>query len=95
MSFCVYILFSPSLDKFYVGSTDNVDKRLIEHNSGFYKGAYTSKRSDWEIFLHFNCSSRQRAKLIESHIKNMKSSTFIRNLKLHPEIIEKLIIKYS
>ena len=34
--FFVYILFSNKLNRFYIGTTDNVEKRLLEHNSGFY-----------------------------------------------------------
>ncbi|MBK8956371.1 MAG: GIY-YIG nuclease family protein [Saprospiraceae bacterium] len=28
----VYILFSPTLNKYYVGSTQHIDVRLDEHN---------------------------------------------------------------
>ena len=34
----VYILFSEKLDRYYVGTTGDVERRLFEHNSGFYEG---------------------------------------------------------
>ena len=45
MEFVVYILYSSSLDKYYVGSTGNFVKRIVEHNSG--KGNFTSKGIPW------------------------------------------------
>ena len=44
----VYILYSISLNKFYVGHTgDNLEERLRKHNSN-HKG-YTGRLGDWEI----------------------------------------------
>jgi putative endonuclease len=33
--------------------------------------------------------------MIEQHIKKMKSKVYIQNLKRYPEILQKLINKYS
>ena len=41
MNFKVYILWSKSLQKFYVGSTNDVERRLLRPNAGYEK--YTSK----------------------------------------------------
>ena len=35
--FLVYILYSPQLDKFYVGVTEDLDLRISQHNTGFLK----------------------------------------------------------
>jgi putative endonuclease len=43
----VYIIFSSSLNKYYVGYSVNIETRLIEHNSGI--STFTSKASDWEF----------------------------------------------
>ena len=32
--YTVYILHSSTLQKYYVGQTQNIDNRLIEHNAG-------------------------------------------------------------
>jgi putative endonuclease len=37
MEFFVYILFSSSLDKFYIGHTNDLDRRVYEHNLGHEK----------------------------------------------------------
>ena len=42
-----YIIYSRSVDKFYVGQSANVELRLEFHNSG--ESRYTSKANDWEL----------------------------------------------
>jgi len=50
MCFC-YILYSKSLDKYYIGSScENLQERLRKHLSN-HKG-YTSKIKDW-IIVYF------------------------------------------
>lgn len=43
----VYILKSKLFKKIYVGKTDNVERRLKEHNSG--KSIYTKRYKPWEL----------------------------------------------
>ncbi|TDI70896.1 MAG: hypothetical protein E2O83_02720 [Bacteroidetes bacterium] len=38
----VYILHSATLDSYYVGEVQSLDKRIEQHNAGFYKNSYTS-----------------------------------------------------
>ncbi|WP_081428658.1 GIY-YIG nuclease family protein [Cytophaga hutchinsonii] len=43
--FTVYILYSVSLKKYYVGQTNNYERRINDHNSG--QSNYTSKGIPW------------------------------------------------
>ena len=44
----IYILYSESANKYYVGHTDNLERRLFEHNNGMTR--FTSNiASDWII----------------------------------------------
>ncbi|MBX9891669.1 MAG: GIY-YIG nuclease family protein [Chitinophagaceae bacterium] len=45
MPFIVYIIYSKSLDSFYVGHTANLDDRLFRHNNSGSKS--TKKAKDW------------------------------------------------
>ena len=91
----VYILYSIHLDRFYVGMTVDFENRLEQHNSGFYDNSYTKKTNDWESFLLIECINKRQSLMIEKHIKNMKSVTYIKNLKKYSEIIIKLKEKYK
>ncbi|HAN18156.1 MAG TPA: hypothetical protein DCQ24_05725 [Bacteroidales bacterium] len=46
MKYYVYILFSESLQKFYIGQTQNLLDRIKRHNHGFEN--YTSKGIPWK-----------------------------------------------
>ena len=78
MDACIYILYSKKLDKYYVGSTTDLDRRFAEHNRG--KEKFTKTGIPWllvysEIFEEL-IQARQR----EIFIKKMKSKIFIEKL---------------
>ena len=92
-----YIIHSQSLRRFYIGSTmlDPLE-RLERHQFNYYGNRkFTAKATDWDEFIDISCSSIEQARKIEKHIKEMKSKSYILNLKKYPEIIEKLKTKYA
>lgn len=93
--YCVYIIYAPSIDIFYIGETMDLSKRLEDHNAGVYNHSFTKRADDWELFLNILCSNREQALRIEKHIKKMKSRIYLKNLTLYPEMIEKLKTKYQ
>jgi len=94
MNHIVYILHSEKLNRYYIGYTTNFDLRLEFHKNA-PSNKFTANASDWILFLNFNCSSKTQALSIEKHIKNMKSTIYIKNLMKYPEIIDKLLIRYK
>ncbi len=97
MNAIVYILHSNKLDRFYIGSTElTAEDRLFMHNSlAFGSKKFTAIANDWTLFLEISYNSISTARQIELHIKKMKSSVYIRNLKQYPEMIDKLIVKFT
>lgn len=85
--FFVYVLFSKKLNRYYIGTTDNVEKRLFEHNSGLYVNSFTTRGIPWELSLSYTCESSEKAYKLEAFIKRMKSKKFIERL-----IEDKMII---
>ena len=69
----VYILYSNTFDKFYVGETQNIAVRLEQHNQGFYQNSFTGFTNDWILQLELTVSNRVEARTIERYIKSMKS----------------------
>ena len=91
-----YILYSPKLDSYYIGmSQEHVADRILKHNSSFYEAHYTSKTSDWELYYIIECVTISQAMKIEKHIKKMKSITYLKNLKKFETIQLKLLEKYK
>ncbi len=97
MNHSCYILFSPKLDRFYIGSTSiGAGLRLSDHiNDKYGISKFTHKAKDWVVFLEIECSSASQARKIETHIKSMKSKVYIKNLKQYPEMIEKLVKRFD
>jgi putative endonuclease len=66
----VYLLVSPSSNKRYVGSTNDLQKRLIEHNSG--RSKYTSTEKDWQMFYWKSFEKEAEARSYEHLVKRNK-----------------------
>ena len=79
MNFTVYILFSATIDKYYVGHTDNIDRRINEHNTG--QTRFTSiQGKPWIIVYTEQYETRALAMKREREIKSMKSRKYIQKL---------------
>ena len=78
MEFIVYILFSQSKNRFYIGFTSNLKERIIRHNQKS-KG-FTGNVNDWKIVYTENYSTKEEAQKRELQIKSWKSRTKIEEL---------------
>ena len=67
--FYVYILYSKSSDKYYIGQTNNINKRLKYHNSGYVN--FTSKYVPWELIGYIEKETRSEAVKLELKLKNL------------------------
>jgi putative endonuclease len=67
-TYILYILYSPSYIKTYVGQTENLKKRLKEHNVG--KVRSTRAFTPWEIMYVEECESREKALAREKYYKS-------------------------
>ncbi|MEP2773165.1 MAG: GIY-YIG nuclease family protein [Fulvivirga sp.] len=96
MAYC-YILYSHSLNRFYIGSTQDMpESRLTRHLlKGYGTHSFSAKANDWEIFHAIVCNDIKQAREIERHVKKMKGSTYIKNLKKYPEMTQKLLKRFG
>lgn len=78
MQICCYILFSEKLNKYYVGSTSDIERRLAEHNRG--KEKFTKTGIPWTLVYTEPFIELTEARRREGFIKKMKSRKFIENL---------------
>ncbi len=95
MAHFVYNIYSESIDKFYVGETVNITERLAQHNTGFYKAAFSKQATDWKLFWSVECISRIQAMKFEKFIKKMKSRKFYYKLKENPKLVDELLEKFN
>jgi putative endonuclease len=77
----VYILFSPSANKYYTGSCKDINERFEQHLAVSIPGAYTAIAKDWILYFLIKELEYKQVRLIECYIKKMKSRIFIENLK--------------
>jgi putative endonuclease len=89
----VYILQSQKTSGFYIGQTDDVERRLSMHNHPENED-YTQRDQPWILIKQIECDCRLQARRIEAHIKKMKSRKYIENLVKFEEMSEKLKLKY-
>ena len=75
--FQVYILQNAA-GRFYIGHTDDVPRRVAEHNSDRGHQTFTHKNGPWNLVWHETHTTRSAAMAREEQIKSMKSSKWIR-----------------
>jgi putative endonuclease len=79
MPFHLYILYSSTRDKYYIGHTgDYLEERLRKHNSN-HKG-FTGKINDWKIVYTEVFETKEAAYKRERQIKSWKSKSKIERL---------------
>ncbi len=78
-----YIIYSISRDKYYIGSCEDVNERLIKHNTNH--SGFTGKTGDWTIKWTEQHPTKTDALKREKQIKAWKSR----------KLIEKLIVEFN
>ena len=75
----VYLLFSESLDKFYIGHTElSPEARLQKHLTNH--DGFTSKAKDWKIVYQKEFESKSLAYAEERRLKKLKSKIALKKL---------------
>lgn len=74
----IYLLESINFPKYYLGSTDNPNRRIAEHNSGNCKT--TDKFKPWRCILVIKAGDLTEAKKIEYYLKEQKEKLTVPNI---------------
>ncbi len=78
MKHFIYILYSDLRNRYYIGSSENVERRLERHNQGATKS--TKSGRPWKIVYTEEYESKSDALKRELYIKRMKSRVYIEKL---------------
>jgi len=76
--YSVYILYSKSFDRYYVGYTNNIERRIAEYNRK--KGKFTDAGIPWELIYFESYPTKKEAREREEFIKSRKSKAYITEL---------------
>lgn len=76
MGYAVYIIYSDKFDKYYIGHTNDVERRLAEHNS--VKAGYTKSYQPWTLVYEQKFDRRIEAMTLEKYIKSFKNKSRIK-----------------
>ena len=74
----IYILKSLKNGRFYIGSTNDIERRLNEHNSG--KSTYTSFSRPFKLIFSQEFDNLTIARKVEYKLKQFKSKKVIINI---------------
>jgi len=73
--YITYILYSSKIDRYYTGHTENLDRRLEEHNRG--KTPFMAKGIPWKIVYSKEFETRKEAMKYERFIKKRGAERFL------------------
>ena len=76
--FYVYVLKSRRNGKTYTGHTKNLEKRLLQHNTGKNKRKFGCVNGPWDLMFFENFETRSDAMRREKFLKSGKGREYIK-----------------
>jgi len=73
-----YIIYSEGIDRYYIGSTDDLQRRLNDHNTG--RTPSTRLKGPWTLKWSRAFTTRSEAMAEEKRLKAKKSRTYLEYL---------------
>jgi putative endonuclease len=77
MKYFVYVLYSDSHQVKYTGFTEDIERRLYEHNNGLL-GKFTKGKGPWRIIYLEEFGSKTQALVREKYFKTGVGRAFIK-----------------
>ncbi|MFC1856483.1 GIY-YIG nuclease family protein [Thermodesulfobacteriota bacterium] len=83
MDYWVYILQSQSSERYYCGQTDNIGKRLRQHNDpgNTFTKTTTRFKGPWQLVQKIPCPNRTEAIKLERKIKKRGIGRYLADFK--------------
>jgi len=75
--FYTYVLRSERDNKLYIGFTENLEKRILEHNSGLVEA--TRSRKPFKLIYYEACLERSKAVAREKYFKTGFGRRFLKS----------------
>ncbi|MEK7592906.1 MAG: GIY-YIG nuclease family protein [Patescibacteria group bacterium] len=84
--YTIYVLKSKIYSKSYVGITNNLLRRLSQHNAGYH--AYTKRWKPWIIIYTEIACHRIEARKREKYLKSAAGRIWLKNLVFKADVAE-------
>lgn len=76
MEYTVYILQSSQVNRFYIGYTNDLARRLYQHNFG--RNGWTKTYRPWGVVHTESYNNRKEAITREKYLKSLKNKKLLR-----------------
>jgi len=73
----VYLLLSKKTDKWYIGSTKDLRKRILTHNFG--KNKFTKHNLPWKVIYYEASLAKEDVRARERYLKSGMGRRFLKN----------------
>ena len=74
----VYALYNKHIKKIYIGQTNNIDRRLLEHNEKRGNHFTSKSRGEWVLIYKESVATRSEALKREKQLKSGNGRVFIK-----------------
>lgn len=78
MMYNIYVLYSKKFDRIYIGQSDNIDRRIKQHNSGHVLS--TKAYIPFELVYSEHFGTRDEAVQREKDLKSTTGRRFLRKI---------------
>ena len=77
--FYVYALYNETAHKFYIGQTEDLERRIRQHNEHEFKGFTSRYKGEWKLIYHESTDTRSDALRREKQLKSGNGRVFIKS----------------
>lgn len=81
----VYAIYNKDYNKIYIGQTEDLQRRIEQHNNHEYKNTYTSIfPGEWVVIHNESLATRSEALVREKQLKSFRGREFVKSLINNP-----------
>ena len=73
----VYVIYNIAAQKIYIGQTNDIDRRLFEHNSHRIKGFTARFEGEWKLIYSESVATRSEALKREKQLKSAQGRAYL------------------
>lgn len=76
--YTVYVLYNKQAHRTYTGQTENLERRLVQHNEHTFNSFTARYRGEWVLIYQESVATRSEALKREKQLKSGNGRAFIR-----------------